>query len=339
VPVLTDVSYSTTFGYAQYDVSDNGTLVYRRSIAGGLLQLQAINPAGGGRSLAAAPALYQFPRAAPDGRRIALAMVDGEHSDIWTLENEDDHLIRRTFGDRSYIAALWSPRGPFLISAVAPGGIFWQSLESPAAPKPLLPTGTIAMPRSFTPDGTRLAYFEMHPQTGFDLWTVPIERAAGELRAGQPEVFLQTAAMEVFPTFSPDGRWIAYASNESGSWQVYVRAYPDTGHVTQVSKNGGRVPAWSPQDSVLLYQTDEHRIMAVRYLVVSDRFTADAPQPFTATQFADTGVQPGFDILPDGSVVGLVTTRRASDRSDTTQATIVLNFFAMVPASTPQASN
>ena len=330
VPVLTDVSYSSTFGYAQYDVSDGGTLIYRRRAAEGLLQLHSIDPTGQTEPFVAGPALYQFPAVAPNGRHIAVAVVDGERSDIWTLEHSGDHMARRTFGDRSYVSPVWSPDGHFLIAAVAPGGIFWQSMATAAAPKPLLQTGTIAMPRSFTPDGTRLSYFEMNPQTGFDLWTVSVERVGSELRAGPPEVFLRSKAMEVFPTFSPDGNWIAYASNESGGWQVYVRAYPDTGQVVRVSSTGGRVPAWSSKRAELLFQTDEHRIMTARYRIEDDRFVADTPRPFAAIQLADTGVQPGFDTMPGGGIVGLVPARQTSGRSVTTQATIVFNFFTMV---------
>ena len=104
----------------------------------------------------------------------------------------------------------------------------------------------IRVPWSFSPDGSRLAYHELGSSTGLDLWTVPVHVTAKGLTAGTPEVFLQTRAFEVCPTFSPDGRWIVYGSNESGTWEVYVRAFPDNGTAVQVSNTGGRIPFFSP---------------------------------------------------------------------------------------------
>jgi eukaryotic-like serine/threonine-protein kinase len=80
---------------------------------------------------------------------------------------------------------------------------------------------------SFSGDGKRLAYVELHSATGADIWTLPVETGASGLRAGKPEVFLQTPFNERSPMFPPDGRWIAYQSDESRSYQVYVRAFPD----------------------------------------------------------------------------------------------------------------
>ena len=112
-------------------------------------------------------------------------------------------------------------------------------------PQPLTQSKKPQYPSSFTPDGTRLAFFELSSGTGFDLWTVALESDGGGLRAGKPEVFLQTPAEEQTPSFSPDGRWLAYASDESGTFQVCVRAFPDKGGKWQISNSGGTWPMWS----------------------------------------------------------------------------------------------
>jgi serine/threonine-protein kinase len=167
--------------------------------------------------------------------------------------------------------------------------------------------GALAIPWSFTPDGRRLAYYAMSEDTALDLWTVPVEVTASGLRAGTSEPFRRTPAFEVYPAFSPDGRWIAYGSNESGSWEVYVRAFPDSGRQVQVSVHGGRIPAWSPATNELLYETDDHRVMAATYAVEQGEFVPAAPRPWSTMRLGDTGVIANFDVGTDGrSIAALV---------------------------------
>lgn len=110
----------------------------------------------------------------------------------------------------------------------------------PGSPQPLLRTkSTTVQAWSFAPDGKWLAYFELDRGTEFHLWAVSLENDGSGLRAGQPEVFLQTSADERHPSFSPDGRWLAYSSTESGGFQVYVKAFPDKGGKWQISSAGG----------------------------------------------------------------------------------------------------
>src|SRR5260370_14610548 len=95
-------------------------------------------------------------------------------------------------------------------------------------------------------DGKRLAFDELNPGSEHDLWTVPLESGGDGLQAGKPEVFLQTSFDERHPSFSPDGRWLAYTSGESGTYQVYVRAFPGAPSRPggkQVMLTGGRLDA------------------------------------------------------------------------------------------------
>ena len=99
-----------------------------------------------------------------------------------------------------------------------------------------------------------------------------------------PQPFLQTRAFEVYPSFSPDGRWITYASNESGAWEVYVRRFPDNGTKVRVSSSGGSVPRWSRNGRELLYRTEAQRIMVVTYTSRADTFVSSAPRPWSAAR-------------------------------------------------------
>jgi serine/threonine-protein kinase len=160
-------------------------------------------------------------------------------------------------------------------------------------------------PWSFTPNGKRLAYIENDPDTSFDLWTVPLENDGAVLRAGKPELFLQTPADERYPSFSPDGKWLAYASTESGSFQVYVRAFPDTGGKWQISSDGGGYPMWSRSGRELFFESMDNRIMVAGYTVQGDAFFPAKPQFWSEKALANTFTFNfrNVDLAPDGKHV------------------------------------
>ena len=151
-------------------------------------------------------------------------------------------------------------------------------------PQPLTQSKNVQAPWSFTPDGKRLAFFEQDSKTSMDLWTVPLESDSAGLRAGKPEVFLQTPATEVYPSFSPDGRWMAYVSDESGTLQVYVRAFPDKGGKWQISNSGGTYPMWSRNGHDLLFEALDQHIMVATYTERGDSFVADKPRVWSEKQ-------------------------------------------------------
>jgi hypothetical protein len=202
-PVLEEVAYSTETGFAQFDLSRNGTLVYRSGGATqvNLVTVQWLDAAGRMQPLLAKPGGYERPRLPPDGQR--LAWDDG--SDIWVYEARRDTMTRLTFGGGANNIPVWSPDGRYIMFQ-GPGGIWWVRSDGAGKPQPLIQSKNVLIPWSFTPDGKRLAYFELNPRTGRDIWTATIESDGARLRAGKPELFLQTPADESDPAFSPDGR-------------------------------------------------------------------------------------------------------------------------------------
>ena len=151
-------------------------------------------------------------------------------------------------------------------------------------------------PRSFSPDGKRLAYAEANPETGNDIWTLPLEGSDSDHpTAGKAEPFLRTAANEFDPAFSPDGGWMAYTSDESGNLEVYVRPFPGPGSKWRISTAGGRIPVWSKSGRELAYETLDGRLMMVSYSVSGDTFTPGKPG-----LWSNLSVGNSMDLAPDG---------------------------------------
>ena len=206
--------------------------------------------------------------------------------------------------------------------------MYWLRADGAGHSEPLVKSNTIQVPWSFTSDGTRLAYHQLTPSTGFDLWTVAVRAAENGLVADTPELFLQTPAYETYPSFSPDGRWLAYGSEEYGKWEVYVRPFPNNGSKeVQVSHGGGRIPRWLPNGRELVFRTDDQRIMVSTYAVKDGSFVVDRPRAWTSAKLGDTGVLSNFDLDADGKrVVGLVPVARPEEEQSLNHVTVALNF-------------
>ncbi len=302
IPVLEGIAYSPTFGFAQFAAADNGLAVYQRAGGGGRMTVARLERDGAKTALVAEPGHYQWPRLSPDGGRLAIAKLEGGEFAMWIHDVATATSTRLGRG----ATPVWTPDARFLLYENTPNGLFAQRVDG-AMPGEVLVAGDHRfIPWSFTTDGARLAYYSVNDNTAADIFTVPIVSEAGGLRAGQPELFRRTAAFELYPSFSPDGRFIAYGSNESGSWEIYVRSFPDRGDQVRVSSRGGRVPAWSKTSPELLYETSDHRLMVARYRVENGAFVADPPTPWTQERLADSIVLPAFDLAPDGSVVALL---------------------------------
>jgi Tol biopolymer transport system component len=332
-PLLEAVAYSRDTGSAQFDFSGApsgpGTLVYRSGGASGgeLVTVQWLDAAGKTQPLLSKPGLYSNPRLSPDGQRLALAVADGSNQDIWIYEWQRDTPTRLTFGGGISIGPTWSPDGRY-IAFQAAGGMFWARADGAGKLQPLTQSKSVQFPGSFTADGKRLAFFEANPGTAFDLWTMPLENEGAGLRAGKPEVFLQTTADERYASFSPDGRWLAYASNESGAFHVYVRAFPDKGGKWQISDSGGVQPEWSRNGRELFFRTEDNQMMAASYTVNGDSFKADKPRVWSETRLANIGFNTNYDLAPDGKRIAAIMPAEApEDQKAQTHVIFLQNFF------------
>ena len=300
VPILEQVSYAAIWGPAKVDVSASGALIYETgSSDSGVVALQWLEQDGRTRPLLAKTGNYGRPSLSPDGRRLALEILDGSNRDIWVEDLERDTATRLTF-DGKVFDPIWTPDGRSIVFQDAEG-ISWARADGGGKPQLLMRTKDTAWPWSFTPNGQRLAYFEA---TGsYDLWTVPIEGDSAEPRAGKPESLLQTPFDERYPMLSPDGRWLAYVSNESGAYEVYVRAFPrgSGGGKWQISSDTGTYPMWSRTGGQLFFETLDNRVMVAAYTVQGDSFVAEKPRLWSERQLYNLATASrNLDLAPDG---------------------------------------
>jgi serine/threonine-protein kinase len=328
VPVLEEVAYSSQTGSAQLDFSRTGTLVYRSGgTRGGRVTVQWMDSTGKTKPLLAKPGFYLRPRLSPDGSKVAMDMREGTNHDIWVYDSQRRGMTRLTFGGSNQ-NQVWTPDGRYIIFG-GKGGMFWTRSDGASTPQPFTRSSNVQYPHSVTPDGKRLAFYSSDLRSGYDLWTVPIENDGAGLRAGKPEIFLQTPFDERNPAFSPDGRWLAYSSNEFGSFQVYVRAFPDQGRRWQISNDGGLMPVWSRNGRELFFRTEDNQIMVANYTTEGDSFVAEKARAWSDQRIADVSATvPNYDLAPDGKrIAALMPAEAPQDRLPQSQVIFLENFF------------
>jgi serine/threonine-protein kinase len=328
--VVGQVAYNVFTGVAQFDVSQTGTLVYGVGSGKQLsVSMQWLERDGKTRPIVPKSGEYGRPSFSPDGRRLAMDIADGSSEDIWIYDLGRDAMTRLTFDGKLNQFPIWSPDGQYIVFQDLEG-LSWTRANGAGKPQPLLRTkSTMVQPWSFAPDGKWLGYFELDPGTAFHLWTVSLESTEAGLRAGKPEVVLQTAADERHPAFSPDGRWLAYSSTESGSFQVYVRAFPDKGGKWQISNDGGTYPTWSHNGRDLFFESLDNRIMVAAYTVQGDSFVPDKPRIWSEKRFANLGgLFKNFDLAPDRTrIAALIPVENAETQKARNHVVFLQNFF------------
>jgi serine/threonine protein kinase/Tol biopolymer transport system component len=331
--IFDHVAYNNPDGSAQFDVAKNGTLVYRTG-GGDLVKIEWLEASGATQPLLRTPGEYFYPILSPDGQRLAFVIARGANNEIWTYDWQRDIRSRVTHGELFNTNPCWSPSGRYLLFQGSGGippviGMYSVPADGSAAPERLTKSQKLQFPTSFTPDGGRLAYYEGRRDLGgFDLWTVPVKEDASGLRVGNPEPFLRTLADERHPVFSPDGRWIAYDSNESGIPQVYVISFPGKAHKVQISSEGGAFPMWSQTRSELFFRGGDNRIMVAAYETKGGLFLPQKARVWSAARLAERlSASRNFSMSPDGSRAVALMPEDAAQPESGYHVTFVLNFF------------
>jgi Tol biopolymer transport system component len=327
LPVLEDVPAGAESGTAHFHFSQTGTVVYRSGR--GAIEGRAIfwlEDLGKVRPLRTNLAVYTSPRFAPDGRRLAVTLLQNGKTDVWIYDLDRDTMSRLTSAPGNNHSPIWTPDGKHIVFGSTGKGMSWIRADGAGEARLLTESSDLQEPASFAPDGKRLAFVDRASGTGYDIWTLPIQSGDSDNpQAGKPEPFLVTTQTENYPAFSPDGHWLAYAS---GGLDVFVRPFPGPGGKWQISTGGGAYPIWSPKAHEIFYRAADGRIMVTTYTVKGDSFLADKPRVWSERRLQESGTAPSLDISPDGKRFAVLLAPDAVDeQKPTTQMIFLFNFF------------
>lgn len=283
--------------------------------------------------LISAPNTYYNPAFSPDGRRLAFDAGGANGLDIFVFDLVRENTLRLTV-DGTSDRPIWTPDGAHII--YYSGSSLW-SIRADGAQRPqrILNTKPTVIPGSLSPDGRELAYWE---QATGDIWILPLDLSDPDHpKAGTPKPFgnsneagARRAAVpmhEYSPVFSPDGRWIAYTSDESGKREVYVRPASGANAKWPISNSGGGLPIWSKTGRELFYEDFDNRIMMVECTASGDSFAPGRPRVWSDKPIYSPG-RMNLDIAPDGKRFAVM---QALEPADSTkggmQVVVLLNFF------------
>lgn len=319
VPVLQGVLGVPESGAAYFAVSDDGSLAYIPGrIQADVGKLVWVDRKGNVQPLPAPAQNYSRPRISPDGKRVAVGVGPAGGGDAWVYNLERNTLTRLTFdGLDSY--PVWTPDGKRVAFGTDKGleRIEWKAADGSSTSEPISTGSVLQIPESWTPDGGLLAFSQFGLGTRGDIWLLPVK---GDRK---PRPFLQTPANEYDPAFSPDGRWLAYVSEESGRGEVYVQSFPGPGGKWEVSTEGGGTAIWSHNGRELFYRNGNN------FMVVSvetqPTFSAGQPRLLFQGNFAYArDFTSDFDVSSDGQRFLMI--QKAARESAPTQIDVVLNW-------------
>jgi serine/threonine protein kinase/Tol biopolymer transport system component len=323
VAVADQLSLSgSTAGLRTFSVSSSGVLAYHAG-SGNKTQLAWLDRAGRELGVLGKAADHYAPRLSPDGTRLAENLWDSDSStngDIWLTDLARSIASRFTFDPAEDTQPVWSPDGKRLFFASSRQGVqqLYQALaDRPGSEELLLRSGAWKLADDVSPDGQFLIYETLDPKAQIDLWLLPL---SGDR---SPKPFVVTPFGEWGAQFSPDGRWVAYASNESGRSEVSVQAFPGPGGKWQVSSEGGTMPRWSKDGRELFYLGAEGRLMAAE-VRLSPSFDSRVPTALFKVSLLESPDRQ-YDVSPDGT---RFLVNRVSKGTEAAPMTVVLDWAA-----------
>ena len=327
-------SYMDNTLAGQFTVSDTGALVYLTggAVAAGDRSLAWVDRHGRSQALPAPPRSYSGPRLSPDGQRAAVYTLGPLQ--VWSVDIARGALSRVTVDGESD-HGIFAPDGKRIVFRSRAGGgegtLSWKAADGSGTVERLTTSGRSQTPSSWSPDGTTLAFMEEGDSKGleffqFDIWVL----STGDRKA---RAVIHTAANEMTPEFSPDGRWLAYVSSESGRHEVYVQPYPGPGERHLISTNGGEQPAWSENGRELFYVQGGvfsgggvPTLMSVR-IATAPAFLAGTPEALFENVDLRTNWGSSYDVAPDGRRFLLALTKGAPTNLAPVQMIFVQHWF------------
>ena len=257
-PIVEQISWAVApWNLGAFAASSGGTLTYRTG-GGSHTQFAWFDRSGRPLGTVGPPGDYLAPALSPDGTKLAFGRRDDQPAgDIWTMDLARQTLSRVTFGAGTEIYPVWTPDGGTILYSSPSNGLLATTLSRAESPKLVATIPSMVIPMQITADGKQVLYFaDRGSSTGFDTFVL-------SLSDGTSTPIVQTPMSDVEPQFSPDGQWLAYASVESGRYEVFVQPVPATGTKWQISSGGGRQPRWRGDGRELFFVTDDRKLYAV----------------------------------------------------------------------------
>jgi hypothetical protein len=317
---LSHSAFTRGFAPSELAFAANGSLVYLPDAFSGDVPLVWVDRTGVWKPAFPEAGRYAFPRLSPDGKRVAI----GNDSDIWVFDLERLTRTRLSFGDRGTVPPVtaWTPDGRHVVFAqrnrARPGSTIVSRRADASEPaEVLVEPGGLSQPGFWSTTG-KVFVFAHRLNANTDNWDVStLERGASDAHTN----FLAGPFAERAPTISPNGRWVAYVSNESGRDEVYASPYPGPGDRQTVSRGGGTEPVWSRDGRELFYRNGD----AMMAVPVKDPATLALGQQVTLFEWAPGRVPtfPNYDVSLDGRAFLMVQQAALT----TSSVVIVLNWF------------
>ena len=284
VPIAEDIPVNTGNGRAAFGVSESGVVVYRTGQGGLDSNLKWFDRTGKELGALGQPGRYGDVELSTDERQVSVSLLDQKANgrDIWTFDVVRNLRTRFTF-DSTELTMIWSPdRSRVAFNSRRKGhlDLYMKAASGTGMEDVLLEDQLEKFPVSWSPDGQRILYVSVGGPTSNDLFVLPL---AGDRK---PVPFLNTQFSEAPGQFSPDGRWIAYGSNESGRVEIYVAPFSGQGGKRQISTNGGNTPRWSRNGSELVYVAPDNTLMAAQVNGKGTTFDVGAVTPLFRSRMA-----------------------------------------------------
>jgi eukaryotic-like serine/threonine-protein kinase len=294
---VTPLQYSSRFNAAMFSATPSA-LIYQEKGTEAFTELQWVDRQGKVLGTAGPPAYYWSPRISHDGKRIAVdKSASSGRGDIWIVETTRVGATRFTFDEANESVPIWTPGDEGLLYMISPEGaardVLLKPLKAGSAPEKILGDPVLdELPNDVSPDGRNLLVGRETTGGGFDIYIYSTES-----KSSTP--FLTSAAAEDSALFSPDGNWVAYASDESGRNEVYVQSFPTPAAQWQISTSGGSMPRWSRDGKELFFVSAEGNLMSMP-VKIGESFEAGAARALFPVRLR-TNTLTEFDVAADGT--------------------------------------